>query len=347
VNREPKISEIENLLNHFRKSNRENELLEVLRNHGITEGEPVQTVDEGTHEFHEEAIVLNKIAEKEKLIIREHKPLKKITEAFKKRWYFRYALYYIFIFSVIFIILNAPIIFSRVGFEESGSSRIITIQELEKVAMADSAPLDPGEVIPPDSQIVIPKIGITAPIIFLASRNEQEIQNNLTRGVVHYSGTAKPGEVGNSFITGHSSNFWWVKGNYNYVFVNLDKMAAGDQAKIYHNGKKYVYSVTEVKTVEPNDVSVVTQTDTPTLTLMTCTPPGTNWKRLIVKMDQIAPKYIKPRVVTKQIIASPNELPSTDTQSTGGLLLGFWTWLKKAQLLNRQEKLLICAKKRE
>lgn len=329
ISREPKIAEVEKLINHFRKNNREDELLDVLREHGITSEKPAPVVDEGTHEFHEEMVVLNKIAEKEKLIIREHKPLKKITEAFKKKWYFRYAIYYIFIFSMIFIILNAPIIFSRVGFEESGTSRIITVQELEKVTMADSAPLDSGEVIPQTSQLNIPKIGVTAPIIFLASRAEQEIQNNLTQGVVHYSGTAKPGEVGNSFITGHSSNFWWVKGNYNYIFVNLDKMAAGDQAKIYHNGKKYVYSVTEVKIVEPNDVSVIAQTDTPTLTLMTCTPPGTNWKRLIVKMDQVAPKYIKPRVVTKQIIASPNELPSTDTQSTGGLLLEFWTWIKK------------------
>lgn len=324
MNREPKISEIEKLIEHFRKTNRENELLEVLLEHGITSDEPVVSVDEGTHEFHEEAIVFNEIAKKEGLVVRKHKPLKKYTSKFKEKWYWRYSIYYLVIFFIIIAVLNAPIIFSRLGYKKSENSRVITTQELEKIPMADSAPLDPGEVIPGGSTLIIPKIGVIAPIIYPESRAEKDIQENLVKGLVHYAGTAVPGEVGNTFITGHSSNFWWVKGNYNYIFVNLDKLAVGDQAIIYHNGKKYVYSATEVKIIEPTDVSVLSATDTPTLTLMTCTPPGTNWKRLIVKLAQIAPKYTKPRLVQKQIVIEPGKLPSTDTQSTGGILLGIW-----------------------
>lgn len=327
--REPKISEVEKLIEHFRKTNRENELLDVLHEHGITSDEPMEVVEKGTHEFHEEALVLNKIAEHEGLIIREHKPLKKITDAYRNKPYLRYSVYFVALFSVIFLFLNAPILFSRLSFEEDGgSSKIITTEAVEETKMADSAPLDPGEVIPPGSQIIVPKIGVTAPIIYLNSRSEKDIQATLTQGVVHYFGTANPGEVGNSFITGHSSNFWWVKGNYNYIFVNLDKLAVGDQAKIYYNGKKFVYSVKEARVVDPKDVSVLAPSDTPTLTLMTCVPPGTNWRRLVVKFDQIAPKYTRPQLVKKEVIAGPEKLPGTDNSSTGGILLSIWEFIK-------------------
>lgn len=328
MNREPKISEIEKLVEHFRKTNREDELLEVLREHGITNEEPMEVVEKGTHEFHEEALVLNKIAEHEGLIIREHKPFRKVTDTYRNKPYLRYSVYFVAVFSVIFIILNAPILFSRLSYEEGVSSKIITTESLEQAKMADSAPLDPGEVIPSGSQIIVPKIGVTAPIIFAKSRTESDIQSYLTQGVVHYAGTANPGEVGNVFITGHSSNFWWVKGNYNYVFVNLDKLAVGDQAKIYHNGKKFVYSVKETKVVDPKDVSVLAPSDVPTLTLMTCVPPGTNWRRLVVKLDQISPKYKKPEIVKREVIAGPERLPGTDNSSTGGILLSIWEFIK-------------------
>jgi hypothetical protein len=48
---------------------------------------------------------------------------------------------------------------------------------------------------------------------------------------------------------------------------------------------------------------------------MTCTPPGTNWKRLIVAFDQIAPVYKAPTLVDRstQDTTSPKELPKSDT----------------------------------
>jgi len=35
--------------------------------------------------------------------------------------------------------------------------------------------------------------------------------NELENGIIRYPGSAKPGENGNSFIFGHSSNFPWIK----------------------------------------------------------------------------------------------------------------------------------------
>lgn len=308
MNREPNISEIEKLLNHFRHNGREDELNEVLKEHHIND-EKNELKDNGLD---------NQETTKQGLEEYDERLFGRLTDFFRDKWYAKYTIYYIGLFMFILVILNGPIIFNQVRPADSTKNKILTVQDIETYEMEKSAPLDPGEIVPQGSQVVIPKIGVTAPIIFAPGNDEKTIQDNLTKGLVHYKGTADPGTIGNSFITGHSSNFWWIKGNYNYVFVNLNKLAVGDQAKIYHNGNKYVYQVKEIKVVEPTDTSVLNPTDTPTLTLMTCTPTGTNWKRLIVSFDQISPKYIKPKVVTKQIIAKPDLLPSTDKNSVGG-----------------------------
>lgn len=321
LNREPKISEIEKLIQHFKKTDREDELYEVLEKHNIKGPDPRVFVEEFTHQINEQAEVFKNIAQKEKLRIYHYRPFGKITDFIRHKWFVRYSIYYIFLFFGILLFLNAPIIIEKARAVDSTQAKLLTIQDVERYAMEKSAPLDPGEVVPTESQLVIPKIGVTAPIVFSASNDEKIIQENLTKGVVHYSGTAEPGTIGNSFITGHSSNFWWIKGNFNYIFVNLDKLVAGDQAKIYYNGNKFVYQVREVKVVEPTDTSVLSQTDTPVLTLMTCTPAGTNWRRLIVVFDQVSPRFVRPRIVTKQVLASPDMLPSTDTNSTGGVML--------------------------
>lgn len=256
----------------------------------------------------------------------------RIIWAYREKWYVRYATYYVLLFAAIILVLNLPLIINAFKYDKSDQTspgpQVITYQELQKTKMADSAPLNPGEVIPSTNTIVIPKISVNAPIIFLDTRDEKTIEANLTNGVVHYQGTANPGEVGNTFITGHSSNFWWIQGQYNYVFVNLDKLVIGDQVVVYYNGKKFVYQVNGTKVVPPTDTSVLAPTDKPTLTLMTCTPSGTNWRRLIVTLDQISPEYKKPEVVTKTVVvAQPNSLPSLDTNSLGGMLNSVWSWI--------------------
>lgn len=323
MNREPKISEIEKLIEHFRLTGREHELHEILERHHIKSDDEVLRPIDDDHEFHEEAIVINKIAWHEGLIKKTKKPIKRLVWLFRNKWYIRFGVYWFLLFVFIFSLLNAPILIGRISVSDKKDTRTITYEELQVTPTEKSAPLDPGEVVPNGSFLKIPKLKVNAPIQFPESNEEAVIQQYLTKGVVHYGGTANPGEVGNSFITGHSSNFWWIKGQYNYVFVNLDKLVPGDQAIIYHSGNKYVYEVTSKVVVLPTDTSVLAQTDTPTLSLMTCTPPGTNWKRLIVKFNQISPVYTKPKVVTKTY-EEQLSLPSTDTNSLGAWLKAVW-----------------------
>jgi LPXTG-site transpeptidase (sortase) family protein len=109
----------------------------------------------------------------------------------------------------------------------------------------------------------------------------------------HYAGTALPGEVGNVFLYGHSVvPFFFNPDNYKTIFSNLHKLENNDVIEVEYNGKSYKYKVFEKQILSPEEVNPLA-TLTPaylnekTLSLMTCTPPGTTLKRLIVGAKQL------------------------------------------------------------
>lgn len=170
---------------------------------------------------------------------------------------------------------------------------------------------DDGPKVSAAPVIKIPKIKVSAPVVYEPSISEPAIQKALRGGVVHYGTSPKPGQAGNSVIVGHSSNDWWEPGKYKFVFVLLDKLIVGDKFSVNYNSKRYVYKVTESKVVEPTDLSVLAQTANPTMTLITCTPPGTSWKRLVVKAEQVSPSpQITHKAPPKPIEGSLAKLPS-------------------------------------
>ena len=154
------------------------------------------------------------------------------------------------------------------------------------------------EVTSPDNRIIIPSINKNIPIVEIASEDiigsdwtnlNNQILEGLKSGVVRYPGTAKPGEEGNVFITGHSSYYLWDDGQYKDVFALLSEVNVDDQIIIYYDQQKYVYKITEKKEVEPAEVNVLEQpVGEERLTLMTCTPVGTNLKRLILIGEIVA-----------------------------------------------------------
>ena len=153
-------------------------------------------------------------------------------------------------------------------------------------------------VVPTDNRIVIPKLGKSVPIVEMGTENiegenwndlEKQIQAGLQQGVVHYPGTAKPGDFGNVFITGHSSYYPWDPGKFKDVFATLSKLDVGDKYVVYYDQKQYTYEVTDKKEVQPSNVSVLSQpTDKKISTLMTCVPVGTALRRLIITGIQVS-----------------------------------------------------------
>ncbi len=150
-------------------------------------------------------------------------------------------------------------------------------------------PLTAAKKITPvdtDFGIVIPKILANAKVVAnVDPYNSKEYQWALTKGVAHAKGTAFPGFGGNSFIFAHSSGNWYDANRYNSVFYLLHKLEKDDEIDVYYANKKYVYKVTAKKFVDPKNVSFLNPASSPdsTLTLMTCWPPGTTLKRLIIQ----------------------------------------------------------------
>lgn len=152
-------------------------------------------------------------------------------------------------------------------------------------------------IAPSDNRIIIPRINQNIPIVRVSSESlikrdwaalEREMQEALRDGVVHYPGTSLPGQKGNVVITGHSSYFPWDSGRFKDVFALLHEVVLGDKIVVYHEQDKYLYEVDDIKIVLPKDIDVLKQTPDNKLTLITCTPVGTNLKRLIVSAKPLA-----------------------------------------------------------
>jgi sortase (surface protein transpeptidase) len=105
----------------------------------------------------------------------------------------------------------------------------------------------------------------------------------LANWVVRYPWSSRPWEIWNSFIFWHSSNFPWIKWDYNDVFALLDNVVFWDEIIAYYNQKKYVYKVREKKIIKPGDVSILKKdTKKAEITLMTCWPVWTTLNRMVV-----------------------------------------------------------------
>ena len=141
-------------------------------------------------------------------------------------------------------------------------------------------------------EVIIPKINVEIPVDYSqTSINENDIENALESGVVHYPTTVLPGQNGNAAFFGHSSNNIFNKGKYKFAFVLLHTLVPGDTFYLTYGGKVYAYKVISKTIVNPDDVGVLGPVagQTATATLITCDPPGTSLHRLIVVGQQISP----------------------------------------------------------
>ncbi|HUD20908.1 MAG TPA: sortase [Candidatus Saccharimonadales bacterium] len=178
------------------------------------------------------------------------------------------------VFAVSFYGINFPAFWQRLRYNIGDTTAVSAPAPITQATPAAPLPVY-------DPTVTISKIGITAPIIFGVAA--ADIESQLKNGVVYYQDTALPGEIGNTVLVGHSSDYPWDTGAYKNIFALLDKLTAGDQIQVSYEHQILTYSVTENKIVKPNEVSVLKKTDQPTLTLVTCYPVGTSRNRLIIR----------------------------------------------------------------
>lgn len=136
--------------------------------------------------------------------------------------------------------------------------------------------------------IEIPKINVKTSIVKNVDPfNEKEYRESLEKGIAQARGTVLPGEKGTTFLFAHSSDLPWRITRYNVAFFRLPELKRGDPIIIFRNGKEYKYKVSGAKTVWPNEVNYLLDTEKTQLILQTCVPIGTSFQRLLVFAEPI------------------------------------------------------------
>lgn len=136
-----------------------------------------------------------------------------------------------------------------------------------------------------DFSILIPKIAASSKVIPNVDPSKESVfLKALQSGVAHAQGTFFPGMKGNIYLFAHSTDNFWDVGRYNAVFYLIKNLVPGDDVIVYFENQRHNYVVTKVETVDPDQVSHITKSNTgkEVLILQTCWPPGTTWKRLLV-----------------------------------------------------------------
>jgi sortase A len=127
-------------------------------------------------------------------------------------------------------------------------------------------------------KLSIPKIGIE-------NAHVSNQDSDLTKHLVQFNTDSIPPKEGNSVIFGHSTlpQLYNPK-DYKTIFANAYKLEVGDKILIDIANYKYSYKIESIVVVDPEDTSVLAQNFSDSfITIVTCTPPGTVWKRLVIK----------------------------------------------------------------
>ena len=128
-------------------------------------------------------------------------------------------------------------------------------------------PPAPGD---PVARLVIPKIGLDKIIVSGVAVDD------LRKGPGHFPDTPLPGEHGNASVAGHRTTF-------GAPFNRVDELASGDRIETTTVKGTFVYLVSDIRIVRPDQYDVVGPTDEDVLTLVSCHPKLSATNRIIVR----------------------------------------------------------------
>jgi sortase A len=126
--------------------------------------------------------------------------------------------------------------------------------------------------------VSIPKLNIQNAETMIGSED-------LNKSLIHWGGSALPGEYGIMTVFGHSTIPWlYNPKDYHTIFSKLPELTRGDDIYFTIKNVTYRYQVEDMRVIAPEDTSILEQKyDDAYAQLITCVPPGTYAKRLVVK----------------------------------------------------------------
>lgn len=125
---------------------------------------------------------------------------------------------------------------------------------------------------------------LSIPSIGVNNATVSTTDSDLGKHLVHLQGSVLPPDKGIAIVFGHSTlPYLFDPSNYHTILANAYKIKVGDVLLATVNNITYTYKVYELQVVNPDDTSVLIQhTDDSYFELITCTPPGTVWQRLVI-----------------------------------------------------------------
>jgi LPXTG-site transpeptidase (sortase) family protein len=139
----------------------------------------------------------------------------------------------------------------------------------------------------PEYRLFVPSLGIYTSVVEIFRHNTAWDISFLGNNAGHLEGTASMDTSGNIVLAGHVERADGSRA----VFSQLGDLALGELVVLQIPSGERRYQVTEVKTVEPSDLSALYPTTTERITLITCSDydfvQGTYESRIVVVAERI------------------------------------------------------------
>lgn len=231
----------------------------------------------------------------------------KKTRPFNRKLFFRYfgailailglfVTIYIFFPVIAFEVFISPALASQPLAVPIPQTKLLTPATIRQLLVTQSSALlgvdythasswFPAYVPPSDGRPRIPAYQLSIPRLNIKRANVSTIDDDLSMHLVNFQGTCVPPDKGNCVIFGHSTlpSLYSPK-DYKTIFANIQNLRVGDLIIVHIAGLDYIYKIFDMSVVSADNTSVLSQTmDDSYLTIITCTPPGTVWFRLIIK----------------------------------------------------------------
>ena len=221
---------------------------------------------------------------------------------------------------------NQVIIANAVAYMSPGGSEVNDITAIDPTVSAS---------VHNKPTLMIPKLNVEVPVVFGSKNDLSSMANAMSNGVAHFSipgASAKPGEVGNFAISGHSAGNIYQQSDYKFIFSGLTRMGTGDLIYMDYENQRYTYRVTGTRTVEPSNSKSLREIASnnpgkPMITLITCTPLGTSKYRLLVYGEQIHPNYDGSSDIEEPVEDDDNNDDQTMPKNDDSPFEQFWKWL--------------------
>jgi len=153
------------------------------------------------------------------------------------------------------------------------------------------------DVKPGDSldefRVLIPKISAEANVVANVDVTDRKTFDKIlaNNNVALSTGSGKPGDGKGSgmYIFAHSTIQNVFGARQNAIFYLLNEIELNDEIKIIYKGNEFIYRIFDKKIVSSDETAFMNYRDEnkEIVTLQTCWPLGTNWRRLLVMAEKI------------------------------------------------------------